>query len=400
MIIYGRIVEDFGVHHGFIEIEDGTIVRLVKQQTIPQNAIVYSDDHLIFPGFVDVNTHCREDTSQIDSYKENFKTAGYAALNGGVTFLCDMPDNPVPPIDDKSYKLKSDLAKTCPVDTLLYAGIGPDTSPLNTKVPYKVYIGKCSPKISDDSKLYFEDMHALDSTLSRYRNQHVSFSYKLPHEITQFDSKSTTSNEVLEFCIGLIDKYNIKGSLSNLLPNGLKIVESARKVGNHIRTEISSGYLVRSNDFLYLSVGGCEELSDVINNRQIDFLVSGHSPNYLKENWNDNWPNEIPGLDTYGGLVAWLIAKRNIDPVRIFEMSCMSPGAWVSQFISRPIGRLLPGYEANITVLSMNRSMVDSRCLYSKCKWSPFDLRLLPGSVEAVYLKGTKVVDGIYMKNF
>jgi dihydroorotase-like cyclic amidohydrolase len=228
-------------------------------------------------------------------------------------------------------------------------------------------------------------MYSLDSTLSRYRNQHISFGY----------DRAAASNEVIEFCVGLIDKYNIYGSMSNLMPNELKIIESARRVGNRIKTEISSSHLIRSNE-----LHENEELFDIIRNGQIDFLVSCHSPNLIRENYHALRPSEVPGLDTYGGLITWLIKKRGIDPVRIFRMSCMLPGAWVSRFMDRKIGRLLQGYEANITVLNMNKSMVNSRCLYTKCKWSPFDLRQLPGSVESVYLKGIKVVDGIYMRNF
>jgi dihydroorotase len=117
--------------------------------------LVLGDDHIIFPGFIDVHVHARDDASGEHRYKETFETAGAAAIHGGVTAFMDMPNNPCPPIDDASYAAKKQLAKTCPVDVLLYAGIGPRTRPLSVQVPYKAYMG---PSIGE---LFFQSRESL-----------------------------------------------------------------------------------------------------------------------------------------------------------------------------------------------------------------------------------------------
>jgi len=66
------------------------------------NADVLLLDELIFPGFIDIHVHAREDQSHSQEYKEDFKTAGEAAVNGGVVMFAEMPNNPVPPVDDET----------------------------------------------------------------------------------------------------------------------------------------------------------------------------------------------------------------------------------------------------------------------------------------------------------
>ncbi len=80
--------------------------------------------------------HAREDTSHLNDHKEDFKTAGEAAIHGGVTVFGEMPNNPVPPVDDASYDAKVLLTKRSLAPVLLYALIEEGTKPLTKKVPY------------------------------------------------------------------------------------------------------------------------------------------------------------------------------------------------------------------------------------------------------------------------
>ena len=115
-------------------------------------------DEIIFPGFVDIHVHAREDVSHKEDYKEDFKTAGEAAINGGVVAFVEMPNNPIPPIDNVSYEAKRELIKKCPIEVLLYAGIGPNTKPLSKKIPYKVFMGPSVGELFFNSKKELEEL--------------------------------------------------------------------------------------------------------------------------------------------------------------------------------------------------------------------------------------------------
>jgi dihydroorotase len=87
----------------------------------------YSDECLLFAGMGDIHIHAREDVSQKNIYKEDFQSACCAAINGAVVHIADMPNNPIPPVDDESYLKKFTLSSKAKLPILLYAGIGPQT---------------------------------------------------------------------------------------------------------------------------------------------------------------------------------------------------------------------------------------------------------------------------------
>lgn len=135
--IAGKIVTHEREWEGTIEFDSNTgLITKVKDGIDPE-ARQFPEGTVIFPGFGDIHIHAREDVSGKHTYKEDFISAGNAAINGGVIHVADMPNNPVPPIDDESYTAKQALTKKAPIHITLYAGIGPHTKPLTKKFPIK-----------------------------------------------------------------------------------------------------------------------------------------------------------------------------------------------------------------------------------------------------------------------
>lgn len=406
--IYGTIVEDT-IYTGVIEF-DKEIISCYPSSSPPPHARVFDSDHLIFPGFIDINTNCCED-GPIYHQEWCFLTAGMAALNGGVTFIVDSPNGSAPPIDAKSYDTKVNIVKSCPVGILLYAGVYFNTSPFSSDIPYKVFIG--------DNELSFDKYYYLDTTLSKYKNLAVSFQCECPIHLKHYRHSAkhelrrpqVCEIKAIEAAVGLINKYGLRGKICNVSTiEGLNIINSNRHVGSHVYAEITPHHLYFDIDMIttenraFLQVNpplrtryDCNSMMYAVKHGEFEFLATNHSHPTIADKIAG--ASGIPHLDTYGAFVSWMI-KNGVDPIRIFRMCCLFPGLWVNSFNNRKIGRIQPGYEASITVLNMNKSMADCRGLYSKCNWSPFDLRELPGSVETVYLNGEKVVDGEYIKNF
>ena len=115
--IEGNIVFNDKTARGRIEIDDAGIITKVAEPT--GEADILLKDELIFPGFIDLHVHAREDMSHTQEYKEDFTTAGQAAINGGVVAFADMPNNVMPPVDDEKYNSKNEVAKKCPIAVLL-----------------------------------------------------------------------------------------------------------------------------------------------------------------------------------------------------------------------------------------------------------------------------------------
>ena len=209
------------------------------------------EDFLIFPGFIDVHVHAREDPSSTESYKENFRTAGLAAIHGGVTAFADMPNNPQPPIDDASYLKKREISRSCPVDVLLYAGVGPRTRPLSFPVPYKVYMG---PSVGE---LYFDAHDDLRETIARYRGVRLSFHAEAPAILNQHKGAATHAERrppiaealAIETAIELSENYGVETKICHLsTADGMEIIRSARKRGTHVTCEVTPHHLFYDQD--------------------------------------------------------------------------------------------------------------------------------------------------------
>src|SRR3989344_6019039 len=139
LTIEGRIVKDDQIFHRRIELDQNGIINKICEPK--GDADFVFKDELIFPGFVDLHVHARECVDHTQDYKEDFRSAGEAAIAGGVVAFAEMPNNPTPPIDDQSYEEKKNLSLKCGVEVVLYAGVGEKPKPLPGNVPYKVYMG-------------------------------------------------------------------------------------------------------------------------------------------------------------------------------------------------------------------------------------------------------------------
>src|SRR5207249_9116866 len=75
-------------------IQDGTIAQVEKELAVPPGAtLMDAAGKWVLPGFVDLHVHLREPGFE---YKETIQTGAAAAVAGGFTSVCCMPNtNPV-----------------------------------------------------------------------------------------------------------------------------------------------------------------------------------------------------------------------------------------------------------------------------------------------------------------
>lgn len=387
---------------------------------IPEEKLDYyfDDSCLLFAGMGDVHIHAREDVSGKNNYKEDFTTARAAMHNGGVTHAGDMPNNPIPPVDNASYEAKAKLAhEKAQGEIWLYAGIGPNTRPLSYPVPYKVYMG---PSIGD---LYFKDLQTLDETLQHYRGQNVSFHCEDP-EILESHEKEEYHHErrppkaevvATRDALMLIEKYELKGKLCHYSTSeGLKLIREARKRGVNVSIEVTPQHLFY--DMEHLNESSYKPLQmnppiryevdrktlfEALKNNEIQFLATDHAPHTLEEKSHGH--SGLTGLDTFGPFVAWLL-HEGVDPTQVARMAAENPGNFFNQFLptwkklnplyesfGKGLGFLEKDYRANFTVLHMDWPVTITReRLKTKVGHSPFEGVIFPGTVETVFVGGRK----------
>lgn len=361
-------------------------------------------DELIFPGFIDLHVHAREDTSHRDDYKEDFQTAGEAAINGGVIAFADMPNNPVSPIDDKSYRQKNDLAKKSPVPILLYAAISADSKPLSKKVPYKVFMGQSI------GHLFFSSRESLERAIKNYQGQNISFHCEDPEILEESREALTHENRrpkeaeisAVDLAIKLTEKYNLTSKICHCSTiEGIQKIIEAKARGVKVSVEVTPHHLFFDETMFDAKNRALFQVNPPIRQSKenrlgmiaalkkgdIDYLATDHAPHTLEE--KKKGISGLTHLDTYGSFTAWLMREHGFTPFEIARACSFNPGRFLSQFTGEKYGEITEGYTGSLTIINANKAVkITEEKLRTKNHWSPFLKVTFPGSVIMTIVKG------------
>lgn len=387
-----------------LRIEIDTSTGLIRDVGRPRGIadVDLDETSVILPGFVDLHVHAREDVTAHDSYKEDYQTAGQAAVHGGVTAFADMPNNPSPPVDDASYAAKRELSRGCPVDVLPFAGVGPRTRPLSFPAPYKAYMG---PSVGD---LFFRSEEVLRETLARYRGQIVAFHAEDPEVLARHRSAPTHALRrppeaevtAIETAVAIAESFQIEPHICHLsTAEGLDVIRRARCRGTAVTCEVAPHHLFYDQDNISsFPAPGFLQVNPPIRSRldrialleafradEIDYLATDHAPHTIEE--KEKGASGMPHLDTYGAFVTWLREER-ISWRTIARASAERPGRFLSRFLPGLHGRIEKGYVASLTVIRDGEQTVRRGAIRSRSGWSPFEGVSFPGRVSHTIVRG------------
>jgi dihydroorotase len=403
--IEGRIANHDGVFDGAVVINDQGLIESVGPVTGQSD--LDTTGCILFPGFGDIHIHAREDFSGLQNYKEDFATASAAAIEGGVTHVADMPNNPVAPVDDDRYRTKEERAAKSEVHVTLYAGIGPGTRPLERHVPYKAFMG---PSVGD---LFFRSQHQLEQIIAHYRGQNVSFHCEDPEILDAHKGEPTHERRrpaqaeitATEFALYLIETYELRGKLCHYSTRGgLEKITAARQRGVKVTAEVTPHHLyfddsmLNDGNRLALQMNpplrGPEDrlaMIEALRSGQIDYIATDHAPHTLEE--KSKGVSGVPLLDTYGAFATWLMAEQHFTPEEIARVCAWNPGQFVKEFLPEGFGegygKVAPGFVGSLSILDMGKPwLVRGEAMKTKCAWSPFEGVTFPGSVRYTVLQG------------
>lgn len=394
MTIEGNIVNIDAVSRGRVEIGEDGLITSVGAETGQADLVL--KDELIFPGFVDLHVHAREDTSHKFDYKEDFASAGEAAVNGGVVAFVDMINNPLPIIDDESYLQRKALTQKSAVDILLSAGIRPGSKPLSFPVPYKVFL------THSVGSVFFESFEELEKTLQNYRGQNISFHCEDPEILKQNQGQPThelrrpeqAETSAVDFALELIKKYGIKGKICHVSTKvALGKIKSAKKRGVNVTCEVTPHHLyfnisaaLRINPPLRTDQDRAA-LIEGLKNGLIDYLATDHAPHSAED--RQKGASGLPHLDTYGPFVTWLMAEHGFTAADVLRVCSFNPGNFFNQFSSLKYGKVEEGYAGSFTIIDTHKPIkISKSMLKTKSGWSPFERVIFPGSVVYTIVTG------------
>lgn len=391
VIIEGRFITENDSSRKQVEVDrtSNTIVKVGLNLGMPD--LVIDDNSLIFPSFIDIHTHCREDVSGINNYKEDFYTASMSAINGGVGVIADMPNNPVLPVDDKSYKDKLALCKASQIPVVLYGLINSKTKPLNINIPYKFFMGPTTGMSDNQTDFNFLRFYKGKSVSFHCEDSKLFTDSKIHHEARPAISEIESVKEAIR----LIERYGLRGIICHIsTKEALLECIDAKKRNVDVMVEVTPHHLLFSNeefgtDFRFQvnppirSSEDAKFLLQSLRDGHIDFVATDHAPHLMSE--KKEGMSGMPGLDTYGLVMGLLIKKYNVSENIIFKVACLNPGKWISEYLDKPAGKIQEGYAASFTILDFSKEhTVTKENILTKCGWSPFENIIFPLSVKTL----------------
>jgi len=423
--IAGEAVFEDGVRAAKIRIDGEVISSVVLGEASPEQGVI------VFPGFMDLHVHAREypqpdagDAAALKQWealcrKETFRSAGAAALNGGVVLYGAMPNDPVPPDNPADYSRKRQVSSASPCPLVLYAAVTHRSEPWDD-LPYKVYLDR------RPSAVAFDSWHDLDVALARYRGRRIFFHAEDPDLLKKFHSggprwtarppeaevsavrkildltakhglRSHICHVSTEAATHMINQYNRHSETRvscEVTPHHLFFSVRDGEVAVPNGEAASAGRLLESNPPLR-SEADRRFLIEALREGLVDILASDHAPHTLEDKAQGS-PG-MPHLDTLGAFAGWLVAECGFSLPRIAEVLSTAAGRIIERDLDLPHGRIAPGYAASFTMLGLggttlveNGKIRGRGPLKTRCGWSPFSGISLPASVKSTVARGRR----------
>jgi len=398
----------------FLELHDGKIYKMTNFSRKPD---ITAD--VIMPGFIDPHVHCR-DWSQSD--KETMKTAGQAAVHGGVTRVHDMP-NTGPPIltqDDATKRIEDAKKSGIAAEYGLYVGLTASPGQVRqaaeavSKYPevmgLKMYAGESTGSLAiedpDDQMLVYKALVSAGykGVLMVHCEKESMFrkgAWSVNNPETWCDMRPPQAETAsVEDQMRMVTKSGFKGRLHIChasVPETVKMVAGAPSTLG-AGCGVTPHHLLFSRDSmkskskgLYLKVNPplrSEEdrrgMMRALFTKKIDWLETDHAPHTAGQKLNSPFASGVPGLDNYANAVTSLNTDYGIPFPDLAGLTSLNAA---SAFHLGDM-TLKAGNRANLTLIDMKPETFQRKSVRSKCGWSPYEGREFPGRCKATIVGG------------
>ncbi len=421
LIKNGHLIDPIGKENTGMNvlIEDGKVSAWLRQdEEVPKDAEVFdASGCLVAPGFIDLHVHLREPGQE---HKETIATGCAAAVAGGFTSVCPMPNTK--PINDNAaitrYMIEqaehAELANVFPVGAITKGSMGQELAEMGEmKAAGAVAVSDDGKPVPNAGMMrrameYAKDFdlpvvdHCEDKSLSNGGVMHEG-KLSLLLGLKGMPAAAEENDTIRDILLSRETGAHIH--IAHISTAGaVEAVRQAKNEGINVTCEVTPHHFaitdkavegydtntkmappLRSNEHLEAVIEG-------IRDGTIDAIATDHAPHHIDEKAleYDRAPFGITGLETALGLaMVELVDKGVINLERLVEMCSANPA---KIFRLKDRGTLVPGSIADVTIidpeLEWTYRVSESR---SKSKNSPFDGWNFIGGVVATIVGGNLV---------
>lgn len=400
-------------------IEDGRIAALGEGLAAAGAEMFDAKGMIVAPGFIDLHTHLREPGEE---YKETIASGAAAAVAGGFTAICSMPNTS--PVNDNASVTRfviekareAGLARVFPVGAITRGSQGAELAEMaemkeagavavsdDGRPVMNSQVMRRAMEYARDHQLVVVD-HCQDLNLSAGGVMHEGLYSSLLglRGMSSAAEESHVSRDVM-----LAELTGARTHIAHISTAGsVAIVRTAKRCGLPITCEVTPHHLALTdaavaefdtNTKMNPPLRSEEDrlaLIEGVRDGTIDAIATDHAPHHQDEKMleYDRAPFGVIGLETALGIAMTTLYHSGAAPVsRIVELFTIGP----SRAFSLPGGRLEIGDRADITVFDPDREWtVEPGRFRSRSRNTPFTGWKLRGAVAATFVGGRCVYRG------
>lgn len=371
--------------------------------SVPKIRTIDAAGLFVLPGLVDMHTHLREPGYE---YKETIKTGTLAAVKGGFTSVCPMPNTN--PINDSDVVTGYIINKARNEGSCAVFPISAITK--NSKGEELAEIGSM---VEAGSVAFSDDGRPVMNSLIMRRALEYCKSFNVPI-ISHSEDLNLSDGGVMNegsLCTSLglmgippaaeevmvardIILAKLTGGRLHIAhvstAGSVKLIKLAKEDGVNITAETCPHYFSITEDTIkgyntnakvnppLRTQKDIEAIKQGIIDGTIDVIATDHAPHHKDEKHQefDKSPFGISGIETALSLSLRLVHEGIITLSQLVEKMAVAP----SQILNVNKGSLKIGSDADITIVDINKEWkVDSESFVSLGKNTPFDGWVLKG---------------------
>src|SRR5437870_5093270 len=425
LVISGAtIVTDTAAFAGAVAIKDGKIMAVGEARAMPAARETFNASGLhLLPGAIDVHVHFREPGY---THKEDWQTGTAAAAMGGVTTVFEMPNVDPPTATPAALALKQEAAKKAHVDYGLYGLLAEDNidqlEPLiaGGVAGFKCFMGNTFgnlPSPSTGAMLEgFEIIakHGLRIALHAETASIMAWREKSLQAAGRNDPLAHLASRPAVVAIEAVSRAAVlaewTGARIHILhissADELRPLREAKARGVDITGETCPHYVLLSTDD-YARFAGVirvnppvrearnqELIWSALTDGTIDMIATDHAPHSPAEKLrNDIWTVDcgFPGVETQMPLMLTQVHAGRLSLSDYVRLTSTKPAKAFGLYPAK--GALLPGSDADITLVDLNREdTIAAAQFQSRSKITPFEGMKVTGVPMHTLVRGRFVM--------
>jgi dihydroorotase len=401
---------------------DGYMEILIKGQKIEglyprgkgpkADKIIDASNCIVIPGLVDMHTHLREPGFE---YKETIRTGTMAAVRGGFTSVCCMPNTR--PVNDtiavtEFILEKSEKEGACSVYPIGAITIGQRSEEL-TELEALIKAGCIA--FSDDGKPVTNSLimrraleyskifdvpiisHCEDLKLSEGGVMNEGFVSTI---VGLRGIPKAAEETMVARDLALCELTGGRLHIAHVSTEGsVKMIRDAKARGINVTAETCPHYFSLTDEGIISydpnlkvnpplrTASDVEAIKQGLKDGTIDVIATDHAPHHIddKEKEFDLAAFGISGLETAFALSLQLVEQKVLDLKQLIKNMSVTP----SKIMKLNRGSLAPNSYADIAIININKTFrVDSSRFLSKGKNTPFNKWTLKGTIEKTISMG------------